>query len=63
MRKAEYDKIIHMMNRGALEGIDTGEKVIPLKDAIEIIDLVYKEETEFDKILRNQLLKNFFTNI
>ena len=52
MTKAEYDKIIHLMNCGALEGIDTGrldgkcEDVIPLEDAIAIIDLVYTAESE-----------------
>ena len=45
MTKAEYDKIIHLMNCGALQGIDTGrldgkcEDVIPLEDAIDIINL------------------------
>ncbi len=40
------------MKHGALQGIDTGrldgkcEDVIPLEDAIAIIDLVYKAETE-----------------
>lgn len=50
MSKAEYDKIVHLMKRGALQGIDTGrldgkcENVIPLEDAIAIIDAVYKAE-------------------
>lgn len=44
MSKAEYDKIVHLMKCGALQGIDTGrldgkcEDVIPLEDAIAIID-------------------------
>ena len=52
MNKTEYDKIIHLMNHGALQGIDTCrldgkcEDVIPLEDAIAIIDLVYKVESE-----------------
>ena len=52
MNKAEYDKIIHLMNRGALQGIDTCrldgkcEDVIPLEDAIAIIDSIYKAERE-----------------
>ena len=52
MTKAEYEKIIHLLNCGALHGIDTGrldgecEDVIPLEDAIAIIDLVYKVESE-----------------
>ena len=52
MKREEYDKIIHLMNRGSLEGIDTGrldgkcEDVIPLEDAIAIVDLVYKNESE-----------------
>jgi len=51
MSKAEYDKIVHLMNHGALQGINTGrldgkcEDVIPLEDAIAIVDLVYKEES------------------
>jgi len=49
MTKAEYDKIIHLMKHGSLQGIDTGrldgkcEDVIPLEDAIAIVNLVYKE--------------------
>lgn len=52
MNKAEYDKIIHLMNCGALQGIDTCrldgkcEDVIPLEDAIAIVDLVYEAESE-----------------
>ena len=52
MTREEYNKIIHLMNSGALQGIDTGrldgkcEDVIPLEDAIAIIDCVYKTESE-----------------
>jgi len=52
MTRIEHDKIINLMKHGALQGIDTGrldgkcEDVIPLEDAIAIIDLVYKAETE-----------------
>ncbi len=52
MSKTEYDKIVHLMKCGALQGIDTGrldgecENVIPLQDAIAIIDEVYKGESE-----------------
>ena len=52
MNKAEYDKIIHLMSCGALQGIDTGrfdgkcEDVIPLEDAIAIVDLVYRAKSE-----------------
>ena len=52
MTREEYDKIIHLMNRGALQGIDTGrldgkcEDVIPIEDAIAIIDSVYKVKSE-----------------
>lgn len=52
MTKGEHDKIIHLMNCGALQGIDTGrldgkcEDVIPLEDAIAIVNLVYKAESE-----------------
>ena len=52
MTQKEHNKIIHLMNCGALQGIDTGrldgkcEDVIPLEDAIAIIDLVYNAETE-----------------
>lgn len=50
MTKAEYDKIIYLMNRGALQGIDTGrldgkcEDVIPLEDASAIVYSIYKAE-------------------
>ena len=52
MTREEYDKMVHLMNHGALHDIDTGrldgkcEDVIPLEDAIEIINLVYKAESE-----------------
>ena len=52
MTKEEHDKIIHLMDHGALQGIDTGrldgkcEDVIPLDDAIAIIEIVYKTESE-----------------
>lgn len=50
MARDEHDKIVHLMNCGALQGIDTGridgkcEDVIPLEDAIAIVDLIYKGE-------------------
>lgn len=50
MTTKEYDKIIHLMKCGALQGIDTGrldgkcEDVIPLEDAIAIIDFVKTEQ-------------------
>lgn len=50
MSKAEYDKLVHLMKCGSLPDIDTGrldgkcEDVIPLEDAIAIIDKVYKAE-------------------
>lgn len=53
MTQMEHDKIVKLMKCGALQGIDTGrldgkcEDVIPIEDAIAIIDLVYnKTETE-----------------
>lgn len=52
MTKEERDKIIHLMDRGALQGIDTGrldgkcEAVIPLDDAIAIIRIIYAESEE-----------------
>lgn len=52
MTKEEHDKIIHLMEHGALQGIDTGrldgkcEPVIPLEDAIAIVESVYKTESE-----------------
>ena len=52
MKREERDKIIHLMKRGALQGIDTGrldgkcEDVIPLEDAIAVVDLIYKAKSE-----------------
>jgi hypothetical protein len=52
MTRKEYDKIIRLMKHGALQGIDTCrldgkcEDVIPLEDAIAIIDLVKAESEE-----------------
>ncbi len=52
MTKAEHDKIIQLMKRGALQGIDTGrldgkcEDVIPLEDVVAIIEAVYKAGSE-----------------
>ena len=53
MTQIEYDKIINLMKHGALQGIDTGrldgkcEDVIPIEDAIAIVDSVYnKAESE-----------------
>lgn len=52
MTKDEHDKIVHLLTSGALQGIDTGrldgkcEDVIPLGDAVAIIDIIYKEESE-----------------
>lgn len=49
MTQTEHDKIINLMKHGALQGIDTGrldgkcEDVIPIEDAIAIVDSVYKE--------------------
>lgn len=51
MTQKEYDKIIYLLKHGALQGIDTGrldgkhEAVIPLEDAIAIIDLIYKTKS------------------
>ena len=51
MTQIEYDKIINLMKHGALQGVDTGrldgkcEDVIPLEDAVAIVDLV-KVESE-----------------
>jgi len=52
MTRKEYDKIIRLMHNGAISGIiydedkidGECEEVIPLKDAIEIVYLVYEEE-------------------
>ena len=55
MDKTEYNKIIHLMNHGALQGIDTGrldgkcEDVIPLNDVIAIIDLIYSANVESEE--------------
>ena len=52
MTRKEYDKIINLIRHGALNNIDTGrldgkcEDVIPLEDAIAIIDLVYEAKGE-----------------
>ena len=52
MTQIEHDKIINLMKHGALQGIDTGrldgkcEDVIPIEDAIAIVDLIYKAEIE-----------------
>lgn len=52
MSKVEYDKLVHLMKCGSLPGIDTGrldgkcEDVIPLEDAIAIINRVYRAESE-----------------
>ena len=52
MTQREHDKIISFIKKGTLHGIDTGrldgkcEDVIPLEDAIAIVDLVYKAESE-----------------
>lgn len=68
MTQREYDKMIHLLKHGALHNIDTGrldgecEDVIPLKDAIAIIDGVYKvykvesEEKGMTKEDRDKLL-------
>ena len=58
MTQKEYDKIIYLLKHGALQNIDTGrldgkcEEVIPLEDAIDIIDAV-KAESEDNKCIRN----------
>lgn len=52
MTQQEYDKIVHLMNHVALQGIDTGRldkrcrDVIPLEDAIAIVDEVYKDSAD-----------------
>ncbi len=49
MKSIEHDKIINLIKHGALHDVDTGrldgkcEDVIPVEDAIDIIDLVYKK--------------------
>lgn len=61
MKKEEYDKIIYLMNHGALQGIDTGrldgkcEDVIPLEDAIAIVDLIYKSENAVLEQIRTEI--------
>jgi hypothetical protein len=51
MTRIEHDKIINLMKHGALQGIDTGrldgkcEDVIPLEDAIAIIDNIGNTES------------------
>ena len=55
MTQIEHDKIINLMKHGALQGIDTGrldgkcEDVIPIEDAIAIVDLIYKAESDDNK--------------
>jgi len=55
MTQIEYNKIVNLMKHGALQGIDTGrldgkcEDVIPLEDAITIIDLIYKQNEGNEK--------------
>lgn len=52
MTKTEYDRIVHLIKCGSLQGIDTGrldgrcEDVIPVEDAIAIVNLVYKSESD-----------------
>lgn len=52
MTRIERDKIINLMKHGALQGIDTCrldgkcEDVIPLEDAIAIIDNIGNVESE-----------------
>lgn len=49
MTKTEHEKLIHFMKHGALHNIDTGrldgkcEDVIPIEDALAVIDTVYME--------------------
>lgn len=63
MNKTEYNKIIHLMNHGALQGIDTGrldgkcEDVIPLKDAITIVNLIYNTNIESENKYGNKMRK------
>lgn len=48
MTRIEHDRIINLIKHRALHGIDTGrldgkcEDVIPIADAIEVIDYVYQ---------------------
>ena len=52
MTREEYDKIVYLMHHGSLQDIDTGrldgkrEAVIPFKDAVDIVYLVYKAGSE-----------------
>lgn len=56
MTQREYDKIIYLLKHGALQNIDTGrldgkcEEVIPLEDAIDIIDAVKTESEDNDEV-------------
>ena len=51
MTREEHEKLIHLMKHASLQSIDTGrldgkcEDVIPLEDAIAIIDMC-KAESE-----------------
>ena len=60
MTREEYDKIVYLMNHGALQDIDTGrldgkhESVIPLRDAMAIIDLIYKPKSEDTKEVKRK---------
>ena len=55
MTEIEHDKIVNLMKHGALQGVDTGrldgkcEDVIPIEDAITIVDLVYEEWRKISK--------------
>ena len=52
MTQIEHDKIINLMKHGALQGVDTCrldgkcEDVIPIEDAIAIVDLVKAESDD-----------------
>ena len=52
MTQKEHDKMIYLLKHGALDDIDTGrldgkcEAVIPLEDAIAIVDELYKAESK-----------------
>ena len=56
MSQREYDKIIYLLKHGALQNIDTGrldgkcEEVVPLEDAIDIIDAVKAESEDNDEV-------------
>jgi hypothetical protein len=49
MTQMEHDKIINLIKHGELQGVDTGrldgkcEDVIPVEDAVAIVDSIYKE--------------------